>query len=335
MSGSFIVLLVVLFICLSAVYSGSETGCYRLSRFSLRLGTEQKRPFYQMLSDVMKDSHGLMFSLIMGNNLVNYFATTLVTYLFLNQAGNVHMAEIYTTAIMTPTLFLFGDILPKNLFYHKANSFMTALAPLIWFSHKLFTLTGVVFVLKWLSNRLNRLFHTSIDTSQAVDLTQREQVKQIFHETREEGLVSELQKSMMDRLVRIPDLPVTSVMIPLGQVLMTELRTSRQQILSLAGQSPYTRILVYEESRQNIRGYVNVYKTLGCGRSFDSLADFVEPIGTIVAGSSVISALNQFRRLSHSIALVVSETAAQESNKEILGIVTLKDLMEEFTGELT
>lgn len=335
MSGISIVLLVLLFIGLGAVYAGSETGTYRLSRFSLRLGTEQKRPFYQLLSNAMQDSHGLVLSLLMGNNLANYFATSLVTYLFLTQAGSAHLAEIYATAIMTPVLFLFVDILPKNLFYYKANAFMTVLSPWIWFSHKLFTLSGVIPALKWLSNRLNRLFHTSIDTSQAVDLTQREQVKQIFHETREEGLVSDLQKSMMDRLVRIPDLPVTSVMIPIRQVQMTDLQTNREQFLSLIAQCPFTRILVYEQTEQNIRGYVNVYKTLGSGRPFDCLAEFLEPIEKLPTGCSVISALNQLRRLSQSIALVHSESPAVDPKRDILGIVTLKDLMGEFTGELT
>ena len=226
MTELLILILIGLCILFSAVFSGAETGTYRLSRVSLRLGAERKQPLSQFLSNIMKDSHGLVFSLIMGNNLANYFAAWLATYLFLNHSGSVHLAELYTTIVMTPLLFLFGDIVPKNLFYCKANTLMTALSPGLWAAHKLFTFSGIVAALKWLSNRLNRLFHASIDTSRAVDLTQREQAKQIFHETREEGLVSDLQKYMMDRLVRIPDLPITSVMIPLSRVQATPLHLS-------------------------------------------------------------------------------------------------------------
>jgi Mg2+/Co2+ transporter CorB len=63
-------LMVFCFVCLSAVFSGAETGSYRLSRFALRLGTEQNRPFYQILSDLMQDSHGLILSLPVTFDLV-------------------------------------------------------------------------------------------------------------------------------------------------------------------------------------------------------------------------------------------------------------------------
>lgn len=330
MTFLFLLLLVLCFVCLSALFSGAETGTYRLSRFSLRLGTEQNRPFYQLLSDAMQDSHGLVLSLLMGNNLANYFSTSIVTYLFLTRLDNAGLAEVYATAIMTPVLFLFGEILPKNLFYYKANSFMIALAPLFWSFHKLFTLSGIIAVLKWLSNRLNRLFHTTIDTSQAVDLTQREQIKQIFHETQEEGLVSEFQKTMMDRLIRIPDLPVTSVMIPMDKVQMADLKTNRQALLEQIAHSAFTRLPVYEQNRRNIRGYIDIYETLGCNQPFDCLGDFLKPLVKLSAPCSVISALQQMRRQSCLIALVVSNTMEQQG----MGIVTVKDLAEEFMGEL-
>ena len=329
-----IIILVILFIGLGAFFAGAETGSYRLSRFALRLGTEQKRSFYQILSDAMRDSHGLILSLLLGNNLANYFSTSLVTYLFFSRSSSAHMAEFYATVIMTPVLFLFVDILPKNLFYYRSTAFMIALAPMIWFFHKLFTLTGIVGALKWLSGLLNRLFHSAIDTPQAVELTQREQVKQIFYETREEGLVSDLQKAMMDRLVRIPDLPIHSVMIPIDRVQMTDLHTSRPDLLAEIAEFPYTRILVYGQTRRNILGCIDVYKVLGSGRPFDSLDEFLEPLLKLTAGCSVISALNQLRRLSRPIALVVSETAGLGNKNEGLGIITLKDLIEEFTGEL-
>lgn len=329
-----LLLLVLFFIGLGGFFAGSETGCYRLSRFSLRLGAEQKRPFYQLLSDAMQDSHGLVLSLLMGNNLANYFSTSIVTYLFFTRLENAGMAEIYATAIMTPILFLCVDILPKNLFYYKADAFMVNLAPLIWFFDKLFTYSGVIPFLKWLSNRLNRLFHTTIDTSQAVDLTQREQIKQIFHETQEEGLVSEFQKMMMDRLIRIPDLPVTSVMIPLDQVQMADLHTNRQALLEKIAHISFTRLPVYEQSRQNVLGYIDVYKTLGCNQPFDCLSEFLEPLMKLPAPCSVISALQQMRRQSCPIALIVSNPAAGSQASEVLGVVTIKDLVEEFMGEL-
>ncbi|HOQ04202.1 MAG TPA: CNNM domain-containing protein [Anaerohalosphaeraceae bacterium] len=323
----------VILVGLSGIMAGAETGTYRLSRFRLRLGCEQKRPFHLLLSHVVQDSHGLILSLLMANNLANYFATSLAAYLFYTRLKNPGLAELYSSAVMTPLLFIFVDILPKNLFYYRADSFLLTLSPLIWFVYNLFTRTGLTSLLKWFSGRLNRFFHTSIDMPLAVDLTQREQIQQIFHETREEGLLSDIQKSMMDRLLRTPSLPVTSVMTPWRQVRMLDLHTPSEQIIAQLIQSPFVRLPVYDKTTQKIRGWVEVYDVIACSAGFTTLEPFLKPIMTVSAGCSVLSALHQMRRQKQTLALVVSETSSAHS-QEILGLVTCRDLIEEFTGEL-
>ncbi len=330
----FLILLVLIFLIgLSVIMAGSETGSYRLSRFWLRLGTERKRPFHRMLSRVIQDGHGLILSLLLGNNLANYCATSLATYLFYTRLKNSALAELYSAAVMTPLLFLCVDILPKNLFYYRADSFLVALSPLIWIVYNLFSRTGIITVLKHFSGRLNRLFHTSIDTPQAVDLTQREQIQQIFHETREEGLLSDVQKTMMDRLIRTPSLPVASVMTPWPQVQTLELHTPDNQVYAQLAQSPYSRLPVYDRTLQRPCGYIDVYDVLTDFPNLKSLEAFVKPLMTIPAGRSVISALHQMRRQKKPMALVVSETAPANA-QEILGLVTCRALFEEFTGPL-
>ena len=289
-------------------------------------GVEQRRPFYQLLSDAVQDSHGLVLSLLMGNNLANYFSTSLVAYLFFTHLKNTAMAEVYATIIMTPVLFLYMDILPKSLFYYRADTFMVSLAPLIWFFHKLFTFSGIVPFLKWLSNHLNRLFGSTIDTSRAVDLT--EQIKQIFHETRE-GLVSDFQKTMMDRLIRIPDLPVSSVMIAADQVRIVDLHINRETLLAHFAER-LSRVFLYMNRQNQYCGYIDVYKRL-VPRPFDSLVEFLEPIVTLPVSCPIISALHQMRRPVRLPGC--RRSAALQQKVDWLGIVTIKDLMEEFVQE--
>ncbi len=328
---SLTVLAVLIF--LSGILAGAETGTYRLSRSRLRLYAEQKKPFHQLLWGAIQDSHGLILSLLMGNNLANYFATSLATYLFYTRLKNPAMAELYSAAVMTPLLFVCVDILPKNLFYYRADSFLVALSPLIWFVYNLFTRSGLTAALKRLSGRLNRVFHTSIDTPQAVDLTQREQIQQIFHETREEGLLSDVQKAMMDRLIRTPSLPVASVMTPWREVQAVELHTSGEQLWARFAQCSFSRLPVYDKTPQNVRGYIEIYDVLESPPAFQTLESFIKPLMRVSAGCSVISALHQMRRKKQPIALVVSETSPVHS-QEILGLISRRDLIEEFTGEL-
>ena len=117
---------------LGAFFSGSETGIYRLSKFRLRLGIEQKHPLSALLGKVTADSNALIFSMLIGNNLVNYLATSIVTVMLLNSALSENAAQLYATLIMSPVLFIFSEVIPKNIYYYHSDTLMLRSAPLLW-----------------------------------------------------------------------------------------------------------------------------------------------------------------------------------------------------------
>ena len=114
-------ILIFLLIWLSAFFAGTETGIYRVSRFQVRVGSEKGRPSYKMLFQILQDGQGLILSLLLGNNLVNNLLTGLVTFMFLQAVSEERLAGIYATVVLTPVLFVFGEMIPKNLFYYKAK----------------------------------------------------------------------------------------------------------------------------------------------------------------------------------------------------------------------
>ncbi|MHC5098201.1 MAG: CNNM domain-containing protein, partial [Planctomycetota bacterium] len=115
-------ILIFLLLLLSAFFAGTETGIYRISRFQVRIGSEKGRPSYKMLFEILQDGQGLILSLLLGNNLANNLLTGLLTFIFLQAVSEEHLAGIYATAVLTPVLFVFGEMIPKNLFYRKANT---------------------------------------------------------------------------------------------------------------------------------------------------------------------------------------------------------------------
>lgn len=326
--------LIILFL-LSAFFSGVETGIYRLSRFTLRVGVEQRRPFFRELQRAIDDGQGLILSLLIGNNLVNYGLTTTVTLLFLNLFSHPHLAEFYTAVIMTPAIFLLGELIPKNVFFYRANTFVGALAPLICFVWRLFTLSGAVGFLRILFHLFSRLFGLTVDTAAAVDITQRGQVRAIIQETRDEGLLSSLQKEMMQRLINIPEVSVGEVLLPIHQVEMAELSSSRKALLEIIQRCTHRHIPVYEKDRSVIIGFIDIYEVLGTRGDFQTLRPFVRPIVRLRASASALEAISTLRISSQRIALVVADTPGKWlDQKKPLGILTLKDLIEEITGEL-
>jgi len=189
------IIAVFILISLGGFFSGSETGVYRLSRFRLRVATEQGKKLYKMLSKIMVDSQGLVFAILIGNNLVNYLATSTVTLIILNTRMH-EQAAFYATVIMTPVLFTFSEVIPKNIFYYRSDTLMPRIVPALWMFNKLFTITGAVWLLKLILSFFNRLFGTAAEASTAISASRAGQIKQIVHETREEGILSTVQNDI-------------------------------------------------------------------------------------------------------------------------------------------
>jgi putative hemolysin len=323
-------ILVFLLLLLSAFFAGTETGIYRISRFQIRIGSEKGRPSYKMLLRILQDGQGLILSLLLGNNLVNYLLTGLLTFMFLRLSSGERLAGIYATAVLTPVLFVFGEMIPKTLFYYKANTLVPAMAWLNWFFYRLFTLTGSVWLLKSCSRILSLLFRLKIDTTKVVDASKRHQVHQIIHETREEGLLSSTQKKMMSRLIEIPHMPVTEAMVKLRDVEMVSVDTNREGLLEHLKKSRFTRQLVYRGSRSRIVGCIHIYQTLGKSEPLPDLASDTTTLLEIDRNVSVIDAIKLLCGRHERMALVI---ASVRKEKSPMGIITLQDLIEEITGE--
>lgn len=321
----------VLLVALGAFFAGSETGIYRLSRFRLRLGIEEKRPFYPLLGKVMDDSTGLVFSMLIGNNLVHYLVTSIVTVMLLTTVAGAHAAQLYVTCLVAPILFIFSEVIPKNVYYNRANVLMPRFAPLLWFFHKLFTYSGAIAMLRTISRIFTTLLGLPAATSGAITTARTGYIRQIIRETRDEGILSPVQNDIMDRLINIPRITIASVMTPIAKIEMLDVNSTRTEVMTKLGRCPYTRLPVYEKSRNNITGFVNIYEVLRSGDDFQNLRQFVRPIGRFAATTSVIDAINRMRMQNHKIVLVVPEYVRR---KRPFGIVTMKDLVEELTGEL-
>jgi CBS domain containing-hemolysin-like protein len=321
----------LLLIALGGFFAGSETGVYRLSRFRLRLGIERKRPFYALLGKIMDDSPGLVLSMLIGNNLVHYLVTSIVTVMLLAGALSSHAAEIYATVLIAPILFIFSEVIPKNVCYHRADVLMPRFAPLLWFFHKLFTCSGVVALLKTISRIFNALLGPPAASAGAIPITPAGYIRQIIRETRDEGILSSVQNDIMNRLVNVPHVIIASVMTPIAKTEMLDVNTAGPDVLTRLRRCPYTRLPVYEHDRNSIIGFINIYEALRTGRDFENLRDFIKPIERFRTTTSVIDAMNRMRRQNLKIVLVVPDSARR---KRPSGVVTMKDLVEELTGEL-
>lgn len=329
-----LVFAVVCFILLGGLFSGSETGLYQLSRLRLRLGVEKKQLPFVILGRCLHDSSGLLLSLLIGNNLVNYLATSFVTSAFLGLLGAEfeHRAEILATLVMVPTLFIFSELIPKNLFFYRADVLMPILSPVLFVFYKPLKWSGIVPLFKFLSRLFARLAGLTASSGTVISSTQRHKVQAILKDTHEEGILSPVQNDIVKRLVSISHVHIGSVMIPISHVETIPVDSDRSALLNKLNKCAFTRLLVTEGERGNILGFINIYDALGSSKEFVDLRDTIKPIRELDTQTTVTDAIH-FMQIEKQRIVLVTRSGRHRRSRSI-GIVTMKDLVEELIGEL-
>ncbi len=317
---------------LAALFAGSETGTYQLSRLRLRIGVENKRLPFIILAKIISDGPGLLVSILIGTNLAFYIITSIVTYTLLDKFKAAHTAELLATLVTVPVLFVFCELLPKNIFFYRADTLMPAVAPVLFVFKKLFTWCGIVPLLKTVSRLVARLAGSQAPAQAAATAVQSSYIKAILQETREEGFLSPVQTDIINRLAGISGISIKSVMTPLKKAQAVPVNSDSAALLKILRKSVFTRLPVYKDTSANITGFINIYDCLSSQERFTSLDDFVKTIRRLPAETLVSDAINVMQTENQKILLV---TRAGHAGKEKpIGLVTMKDLVEELLGEL-
>ncbi len=325
--------LVLVFILLSGLFSGAETGVYQLSRLKLRIGIQNKKLPYILLGRCLRDAHGLLISILIGNNLANYLLTSMVTYILLQAMGSKHAVEFLTTLIAAPVLFIFAELIPKNLYFHKSEKLMVVSSPILYLFHKTTVCTGAVAVLRFISKTISRFTHRSEGAPLSGQMALQPHIKAIMHDTIEEGLLSITQTDIINRTVNISDITLNDVMTAINDVDSIKVTANRNDLYGKLKQSRHTRFPVYRDTITNIIGYINIYELLCRPDQINGLEDYVKPVKTLSAYTSVSEAIQIMQ--NESLKIILVSRPARLGYKRSIGIVTMKDLVEEFIGELT
>ena len=323
----------VFFVILAGLFAGAETGIYRLSRLRLRLGIEKKQLSYVILGRAMHDSPGLLLSMLTGTNLAHYFTTSIVTVMLLREMEVEHAAELFAMLIVAPTLFVFSELIPKNIFFYRSDYLMPSLGGVLFAFQKLFTWSGIVPLLRNLSRLFAKLTGTTASAKTVLSDVREHHIKAILQETHEEGLLSPVQTDLINRIVGIPNIYIKSVMTPINKVEMIAQDSDKSALSTKLKKCSFTRLPVYDNLPTNIIGFINIYEAVSSGEDFTDLRGFTKPIRKLAANTRVIDAINIMQKENQKMVLVTRTDRAERERP--VGIVTMKDLVEELLGELT
>jgi CBS domain containing-hemolysin-like protein len=210
---------------------------------------------------------------------------------------------------------------------------MLRIAPLLFGFYKLLSWCGAIDLFKYVSRALAKITRTRLPSRTMISTVQRHETAAFFRDIHEESFLSTIQADILNRLVAASNITVKEVIIPFKKVQLVEINSNRQALLNTLTKSSFTRLLVYDNIPDKIIGFINIYEVLSSKKKVASLHHFTKPIRKISDDVQVMDAIEIMQKEKEKIILVVHNT---RSKKQItVGIITMKDLVEELFGELT
>ena len=238
---------VVLFLIgmqLSAFFSGSETGFYRVSHLQLALQQQQGDAVARRLGTFLRHPERFVSTTLVGNNVANYL-TTIAIGLFVAEmsvwAETSGGAEITATLIMTPVVFVFGELIPKSLYYRAPLSLLRSKSGMFLLFYFLFLPISLPLTL--LASAMLRV--TGRDRPAVDFLFSRTRLFGLIAAGKREGVITQIQGRMADNLMTSARRSIASLMeSPVSVPGVSEL-ADRQLVLSVADQTRTGYVLLH------------------------------------------------------------------------------------------
>jgi putative hemolysin len=316
-------LLVALLVAASGLFSGSETGFYSVSRPRVDAEAERGSRMAGLARRLLRDEVGLLVTLLIANNVANQAATYAGRGLLGPLGVPPEAREVVLTLILTPPLFLLGELFPKDLFRRRPQAMITACAPAIAATRvALFPLTAL---LRGVTRALERT--VGLDAHELARVRGREEaVLELLRERSAEGGDGQPRlESMARNVLGLRSLRVERVMVPWRRVETLPAAAAPAAAFERVAGSPHTRLPVVGP-RGAVAGYVHQIDVLAAGAA-NPATSHLRPMISLEPGMPLDRALARLRASGQRAALV---GAAEKP----LGLVTVKDLVEEISGEL-
>lgn len=326
MTGIIVGLLILAGLFFSAFFSGAETGLYCLNRLRLVLGDRDKDIQAMRLARLLDDEQGTLSVTLVGTNVMNYVTTTAAAYAFANVLHYSEAdTEIYTIVILTPIVFIFGEVVPKNLFERYADPLMRRSSWMLTVADRTFRFVGIVAVLKALGRIANRLIGKDMTLMESN--VPKRRVAAMLHDALAENEHGAERSDLIDRVCALSDTPLHAVMIPRNRVIAVSYTADRKEFMRVVRRTVHARLPVHDTKHRQVLGVVKVDELLA-DQDWTTVADrMLAPIH-VSPHMSVAAAITKLQGARRAMAIVT------DRGGRTLGIVTLGDLLREIVGEL-
>ncbi|MGE5351030.1 MAG: hemolysin family protein [Acidobacteriota bacterium] len=308
----------ILLIVLSAFFSSAEFAFVVANKIKFEIKARRNNLAGKTALYFFNSSQMFFSTILIGNNIVNITFASVIT-LFLGYY--FHLSDLSILFISTSVLLFFGELLPKYLAREMADRvLMVTIVPVRAVSFILYPFVKVTSLVSKFFSRGENLREESINM-----LFSREEIQMLVRESQEAGLVNESETDILTRIIELGDQRVYEVMRPRTDIVGVEISSTLDEVLQVFIDSGYSKIPVYEENLDNIKGVVLAYDLF---KNPPNLEAIMRPVIFVPDTKKSTEMLREFSTKRVSFAVAVDEFGGTA------GILTMEDIIEELLGEI-
>lgn len=311
----------VFLLLLSSFFSSAETALTTVNLIRIGVLADEGNKKAKTVLSVTEDRSKMLTTILIGNNVVNIAATSIMTVLVIRLFGD--QAIGIASGVLTLLVLIFGEITPKSIAAAKAEELSLRFAGIINFMMIVFT--PVIFLVKGLSRLLLSLLH--IDPNARKAITESE-LRSVVDVSEKEGVIESDESQMINNVIDLGETLAEEIMIPRVDMTEVPIDIDYKGLVEVFRRERYTRLPVYEGRSDNIVGIINIKDLLLTepeNFSMDKL--MVKPVFTFET-KNISDLLDEMRENSLSIVIVLDEYGAAA------GLITMEDILEEIVGDI-
>jgi Mg2+/Co2+ transporter CorB len=317
----------VFLIIFSGFFSGSETGLMSLNRYRLRHLADNNHRGAKAALRLLTRPERLIGVILLGNNLVNILAASLTTLIGFRLYGE--RGAVISPFVLTAVILIFAEVTPKTIAALQPERYALpatyALEPLLKLLYPIVWLTNQA------SNLIFRVLGISAERASHYDLN-TEELRIVVNEAA--TVIPQRHQQMLLNILDLEKITVEDIMIPRNEIVGIDMHSDWESIVNQITESQHTRLPVYEGDINRISGFLHLRKALRLFQKPESanketLHELVREAYFVPEGTPLNTQLLNFQREKRRVGLVVDEYG------DIMGLITLEDLLEEIVGEFT
>ncbi len=315
---------------MSAVFSGSETALFSLSRIDLQKLRHERGPRSEHIHAMLDEPRRLIISILCGNELVNIASAVNMTsiLLLLFDSSDVGWINII---IMVPLLLLIGEVTPKTIAVSFPIKFATRITARIlprWIT----LITPLRESVRSVSDRITTFIVG--DAVSRENILQPDELRTLLEEGEETGIIDATERVLIDNLLEASETDIYRIMTPSPRIRSLDAALPVPELIDQFRRLRHPRVPVYRGSWDNVIGFIHSETILKLTRSGGDIQDvtldrIIKPAHFVPPTKKVDEMFDYFQEHNTRVAIILGEYG------EVLGIVTMKDVLTFIFGEIS